>query len=119
MFFDQLDETNAMVQSIFAFDKIFEVSLADLGSRLSRLWLVQHLKSGFPRLNAKCDDPSMILGHLDDRNMMLMSIMLTGQFWVSTKRFVEKLLYFRLFYSSFLCFFVFLTSIYSFFLYIL
>jgi hypothetical protein len=28
--------------------------------------------------------PSMLSGHLDDRNMIIISIMPSGQFWVST-----------------------------------
>jgi hypothetical protein len=36
MFFDQLDERNAMVKSILAFKKVGLVSLADLGSQLSQ-----------------------------------------------------------------------------------
>jgi hypothetical protein len=35
MFFDQLDERNAMVQAILGFGKLGHVVLADLGSRLS------------------------------------------------------------------------------------
>ena len=37
MFFDQLDEANAMVQSILTFEKVDQVGLADLGGRLSLL----------------------------------------------------------------------------------
>jgi hypothetical protein len=37
MFFDQLNERNTMVKSVLAFEKVGQVSLADLGSRLSRL----------------------------------------------------------------------------------
>jgi hypothetical protein len=37
MFFDQLDERNVMVQSILTFEKLGQVGLADLGSRLSQL----------------------------------------------------------------------------------
>ena len=39
MFFDQVDERNAMVQSILAFEKVEKVGLADFGSRLSRFQL--------------------------------------------------------------------------------
>jgi hypothetical protein len=39
MFFDQLDERNIIVKSVLAFDKVVQVSLADLENRLSRLWL--------------------------------------------------------------------------------
>ena len=69
-----------MVKSILAFEEVGQVSLADLGSRLSRLWLVQHPKSHFLCPSTKCDDPSMLLGRLGDRNMMVMSIMHSGQF---------------------------------------
>jgi hypothetical protein len=48
MFFDQLDESNAMVKSVLAFEKVGQVVLADLENRLSRLWLVQHMKCRFP-----------------------------------------------------------------------
>jgi hypothetical protein len=84
MFFNQLDERSVMVKCVLAFEQVGQVGLADLGSRLSRLWLVQHPKSRFPHPCAKCDDPGMLSGHLDDRNMMMMSIMLSRQFWVST-----------------------------------
>jgi hypothetical protein len=40
MFFNQLDERNAMVKSILAFEEVGQVSLADL----SRLWLDQALE---------------------------------------------------------------------------
>jgi hypothetical protein len=84
MFFDQLDERNAAVKSILTFEKVGQVGLADLENRLSRLWLVQHPRCRFPHPCARCDDPTMLSSHLDDRNMMIMSIMLSGQFWVST-----------------------------------
>ena len=84
MCLDQLDERNAMVKSILAFEEVGQVSLADLGSRLSRLWLVQHPENHFLRPSTKCDDPSIFSGRLDDRNMMVMSIMHSRQFWVST-----------------------------------
>jgi hypothetical protein len=44
MFFDQLNERNAMVKSILAFEEVGQVSLADL----SRLWLDQALEKLFP-----------------------------------------------------------------------
>jgi hypothetical protein len=84
MFFDQLNERNAMVKFVLAFEKIGQVSLADLENRLRRLWLVQHAKYRFPCSSTKCDDPSMLSGHLFDRNLMIMSIILSGQFWMST-----------------------------------
>ena len=86
MFFDQLDERNTAVKSILTFEKFGQVGFADLGSRLSRLWLVQHPENHFLRPSAKYDDPSIFSGRLDDRNMMVMSIMHSGQFWVSTVR---------------------------------
>ena len=64
----------------FAFDEVGQVGLANLGSRLSRLWLVQHPKSRFLRPSAKCDDVSMFSGRFDDRIMMMKSIMHFGQF---------------------------------------
>jgi hypothetical protein len=50
MFFDQLDERNAMVMSILAFEEVGQVVLADLGSQLSQLWLDQAPKKLFPLL---------------------------------------------------------------------
>ena len=67
MFFDQLDERDAMVKSVLAFEEVGQVGLADLGSWLSRLWLVQHSKSHFLHPSTKCDDPRMFLGHLNDK----------------------------------------------------
>jgi hypothetical protein len=84
MFFDQLDERNTIVKSVIAFEKGGQVSLAHLENRLSRLWLVQHSKCRFPCPSTKCDDSSMLSSHLDDRNLMIISIILSGQFWVST-----------------------------------
>ena len=84
MFFDQLDERNAMVKSILAFEEVGQVSLADLRSRLSRLWLVQHPKSHFLRPSAKYVQHPKSHFRLDDRNMKVMPIMHSGQFCVST-----------------------------------
>ena len=44
MFFDQLDERNAMMKITLAFEKVGKVGLADLGSRL---WLGQPLEKLF------------------------------------------------------------------------
>ena len=68
-----------MVKFILAFEKVGQVGCR-LGSRLSRLWLVHHPKSHFLQPSAKCDDPSVLSGRLDDRNMMVISIMHSGQF---------------------------------------
>jgi hypothetical protein len=77
LFFDQLDERNAIVQSVLAFDKVGKIGLlADLRSRLSRFWLDQSPKNLFLLLDSKCDDSSMLLGRLDDRNMMVESVIL-------------------------------------------
>jgi hypothetical protein len=72
MFFDQLDERNAMMKSIIAFEEVGLVGLAD------------STKSRFVRSSTKYGDPCMFSGHLDERNMMMKSIMHFGQFWVST-----------------------------------
>ena len=37
MFFDQLDERNAIVKSVLAFEKVSQVGLADFKSWLNRL----------------------------------------------------------------------------------
>ena len=47
MFFNQLEERNAMMKITLAFEKVGKVGLADLGSRLSRLWLGQPLEKLF------------------------------------------------------------------------
>jgi hypothetical protein len=78
MFFDQLDERNAMVMSVLAFDDFGQVGIADLG------W-IRPRKSRFLRPDYKCDDPSIFPGHLDGRNMIEESIMHFGHFWVSTE----------------------------------
>ena len=89
MFFDQLDERNAMLKSILAFEEVGLVSLADLE------WLVQHLKSRFLCPSANYNHPSLFSGRLDDRNMLMKSIMHSRQFWVSTYApfFLVKLAY--------------------------
>jgi hypothetical protein len=80
MFFDQLDERDAMVQSILTFVKVDKTDLADLGSRLSRFHLNEPLENCFLRPGSKCDDPIVLSGHLDNRNMMEKSIIHTGHF---------------------------------------
>jgi hypothetical protein len=71
MFFDHLDERNAMVKSVIHF--------------------ANFIKWTFFVVNI----PSMLSGHLDDRNMMIISIMPSGHFWVSTHApcFLVKLAY--------------------------
>jgi len=69
-----------MVKPILVFEEVGQVGLADY-------WLVQHPKSRFLRPSAKYDDPSMFSCCLDNRNMKVMSIMHSGQFWVSTQTF--------------------------------
>jgi hypothetical protein len=80
-----------MVKSVLAFEKVGQVGLANLENRLSQLWLVQHPKYRFPCPSTKCDDLSMLSGHLDDRNLMIMSIILSGRFWVSIACIIDRL----------------------------
>jgi len=73
-----------MVKSILAFEEVGQVGLADVGRQLSQFRLIQRRKSYFLRPSSKSDDPSMLSDHLDDRNMMMKSLMPFGQSWVST-----------------------------------
>jgi hypothetical protein len=63
-----------MVKSVCVFEKLCQVDSGCLSNQ-SMVFLV-HAPNVY--------DPSMLCSHLDERNMVIMSIMLFGQFWVST-----------------------------------
>ena len=89
MFFDQLDERNAMVQSNLAFEELALTGLAGLGTGLASSSRISTLETLFLRAGCKWEDPNMSSHCLDDRNMMAESIIYFGHFWLLTNKLYE------------------------------
>jgi hypothetical protein len=84
MFFDQLEERNAMVQSNLELEQLVQTGLAGLGTGLTSSSRASTSEMSFLCPGFNWDYSNMFADRLYSRNMMAESIIWFGHFWLST-----------------------------------